>query len=35
MTATPSAPTRETEAVPFDAHGIEPIPAESRDSPPT
>ena len=34
MTASPSAPTRETDAVPFDAHGIEPIPAESRDSTP-
>jgi NCS1 nucleoside transporter family len=34
MTTSPSAPTRDSEAVPFDAHGIEPIPAESRDSTP-
>jgi hypothetical protein len=31
MTATPSAPPRSDDTVPFDAHGIEPIPAESRD----
>jgi NCS1 nucleoside transporter family len=34
MTATPSAPPRSDDTVPFDAHGIEPIPAESRDSTP-
>lgn len=34
MTTSPSAPARDSEAVPFDAHGIEPIPAESRDSTP-
>lgn len=32
---TSSAPSRDTESVPFDAHGIEPIPAESRDSTPS
>ena len=34
MTRSPSAPARESEAVRFDAHGIEPIPAGSRDSTP-
>ena len=34
MTASPSTPTREADAVPFDAHGIEPIPASARDSTP-
>ena len=34
MTASPSTPTREADAVPFDAHGIEPIPAAARDSTP-
>ena len=30
----PAGPTREVEPVPFDAHGIEPIPTASRDSTP-
>jgi nucleobase:cation symporter-1, NCS1 family len=34
MTTTPPAPIREAESVPFDAHGIEPIPDDSRDSTP-
>lgn len=34
MTISPSAPPSDNEAVPFDAHGIGPIPAESRDSTP-
>ena len=35
MTVTPSAPPRDSDIVPFDAHGIEPIPTRSRDSTPT
>jgi NCS1 nucleoside transporter family len=34
MTISPTAPPSDNEAVPFDAHGIGPIPAESRDSTP-
>ncbi len=35
MTTTPSAPAPTADPVPFDAHGIEPITPEARDSTPT